>query len=104
MKPFVLVVLISVIAVAVGGHGPVPDLEFQGPPGSGEAHLAAGRGGEAILTWLAPVAGRRHVLRVAVRRGGVWSAPQTILESDSFFVNWADFPSLVALPSHQLSG
>lgn len=99
MKPFVLVVLISVIAVAVGGRGPVANLEFQGPPGSGEAHLASGPGGEAILTWLAPVSGRRHALHVAVRRNGVWSAPQTILESDSFFVNWADFPSLVALPS-----
>jgi hypothetical protein len=34
---------------------------------------------------------------VARRADGGWSAPRTIAESDSFFVNWADFPSLVAL-------
>lgn len=99
MKPFVIVVLISLMAIAVGGEVWAPGVEFEGPLGSGEPHLAAGPAGEAMLTWLAPGTARRHALRVAVRRGRVWSAPQTMLESDSLFVNWADFPSLVALPN-----
>ena len=39
----------------------------------------------------------REALRLAVRAAGQWSEPRTIVTSDSFFVNWADFPSLVAL-------
>lgn len=99
MKPFLIVVLIVVIAVAVGGGERMAAVEFEGPPGSGEAHLAAGAAGTAVLTWLEPRSERRYALRAAVRAGGKWLAPQTILESDSLFVNWADFPSLVALPN-----
>jgi hypothetical protein len=48
-----------------------------------------------VLTWHEPVAGERHALRFAVRSAGTWSAPATIRESERFFVNWADFPSLL---------
>lgn len=73
-----------------------PDsVEFAGAPGSGKPSLAIGRGGRAILTWLEPAGTDRHALRFAVRTAGRWSAPRTIRESDRFFVNWADFPSLV---------
>lgn len=70
-------------------------VEFSGNPGSGKPSLAPGRGGRVILTWLEPAGGDRHALRFAVRTGGRWSAPATIRESERFFVNWADFPSLV---------
>lgn len=69
------------------------------PAGSGEPNLALAPDGTPVLTWLEPVNGTGHALRWAVRRRGTWSEPRTILESDSFFVNWADFPSLVALPN-----
>jgi hypothetical protein len=73
-----------------------PDtVEFSGPPGSGKPSLAVGQGGRVILTWLEPTTTDRHALRFAVRSNGRWSAPATIRESDRFFVNWADFPSLV---------
>ncbi|MGH7644447.1 MAG: sialidase family protein [Gemmatimonadales bacterium] len=86
------------VACAVGGAAPAaPVVEFSGPPGSAEPGLALTADGAAVLTWLEPVAERRHALRVAVRTAGRWSEPRTIAESDSFFVNWADFPSLVAL-------
>lgn len=73
-----------------------PDtVEFAGPPGSGKPSLAVGRDGRVILTWLEPTTAERYALRYAVRTSGRWSAPATIRESDRFFVNWADFPSLV---------
>jgi hypothetical protein len=74
-----------------------PAIEFAGIPGSSAPNLARAADGTAVLTWLEPVEGRRHALRVARRAEGRWSAPRTIAESDSFFVNWADFPSLVGL-------
>lgn len=73
-----------------------PDtVEFAGQPGSGKPSLALGREGKVILTWLEPTRADRYALRYAVRANGRWSAPATIRESDRFFVNWADFPSLV---------
>jgi len=76
---------------------PPPAVEFSAPPGSGEPNLTRTPDGAAALTWLEPVGEGRHALLVAVRSAGQWSAPRTIVTSDSFFVNWADFPSLVAL-------
>jgi len=70
-------------------------VEFGGPAGSGKPNLAVGRDGRVILTWLEPTAENRYALKVAVRTGRTWSAPVTVRESDRFFVNWADFPSLV---------
>ena len=98
MKPSTYVVVLGVVALGAPAGQQAGRIEFLGPPGSVAPHVAAGPGGEAILTWLAPGAQRKHALRLAVRRAGGWAAPQTILESDSLFVNWADFPSLIALP------
>lgn len=72
-----------------------PMVEFSGPPGSGEPFLSAGRNGGAILSWLEPADGKRWTLRVAAREGGRWSPPETVRVQDRFFVNWADFPSVI---------
>jgi hypothetical protein len=43
------------------------------------------------------------VLRHAVRDpGGSWSPPRTIAEGTGWLVNWADFPSMAALPDGTL--
>lgn len=76
----------------------VGDVELAGPPGSGEPNLETAEDGTVLLSWLEPSRDGGHALRVAAREGGGWSEPRTIAESDSFFVNWADFPSILALP------
>ena len=84
------------LLLLAGALALAPDsVEFAGAPGSGKPNLAVGRDGRVILTWLEPAGPDRHALRFAVRTGGRWSAPITIRESERFFVNWADFPSLV---------
>ena len=94
-------VLPLLAACATGDATPAasaaPEIEFSRAAGSGEPFLTRTADGAAVLTWLERVAERRHALRFSVRSGGRWSEPRTIVESDSFFVNWADFPSLVAL-------
>lgn len=101
MKPFRYIGIVAVaLGCSAGGDiAPVPTAEFSRPAGSGEPNFAVTADGRAILTWLEPLSEHRHALRFAVREAGAarWSEPRTILESDSFFVNWADFPSLVAL-------
>lgn len=67
------------------------------PSGNGSAQpfLSASRDA-LLLSWMEPVAeSKRVALRFARFHRGQWSEPRTIAERDDFFVNWADFPSLI---------
>lgn len=72
-------------------------------PGSAEPNLSAGSDGRVYLSWIEPARDSAHALRFSVLEGGQWSAPRTITTSRDFFVNWADFPSLIALPDGRLA-
>ncbi len=72
-------------------------IENPAAPGSGEPNLHTSTDGDVFLSWVEPGAETRHALRFARLEDEAWSAPQTIAEGDDWFVNWADFPSLVAL-------
>ena len=89
--------LLPLVGLLFTASAPAPRdiVEFRGPPGSVTANLAAGRDGRVILTWLEPAGQGRHALRLAVREGRRWQPARTVRESDRFFVNWADFASLV---------
>lgn len=75
----------------------VRSLDSPAAPGSGEPNLYAASDGRVFLTWIEPADYKGHRLRFAIRDGGNWSEPRTIAEGVNWFVNWADFPSLVAL-------
>ena len=72
-----------------------PPSEFTSPAGggSGEPFLVPAAGGGVWLSWLERI-DSVHALRVARLDGNGWSEPRTIASSSSFFVNWADFPSV----------
>jgi len=65
-------------------------------PGSAEPHLAPGPDGSVIMSWLEPH-GAATALRYSLLNAGEWSTPKTIARGDNWFVNWADFPSVVAI-------
>src|SRR6185312_7549316 len=95
---------IVIVAAALAACAPrdrAPAVELSLPAGSAQPNLAVTPDGRVVLTWLEPRGGpagsKRRALKLAVRTARQWSEPRTIVESDSFFVNWADFPSLVAL-------
>lgn len=71
--------------------------------GSGMYSLSAAADGAAYLSWLEPVAGKAHAFKFAVLRDGRWSDAKEIARGDNWFVNWADHPSLVALPNGTLA-
>jgi hypothetical protein len=72
-------------------------------PGSGEPRLAVTPGGRVLMTWFEAGAGETQALRFAALEGDAWSAPVTIAAGDSFFVNWADFPALLALGEREMA-
>lgn len=72
-------------------------------PGSAEPNLDVGPDGRVHMSWLEPLtAGQGHALKVATLQGASWSAPNTVRSGRDFFVNWADFPSVLSLGENRL--
>lgn len=61
-------------------------------------------GGSVLLSWIETVndAGQNehHVLKYALRHEGRWIRTGTVAKGENWFINWADFPSVVAIDSH----
>ncbi len=81
----------------------IEELASPAAPGSGEPNLTVGPDGRVYLTWLEPGESARHTLRLATLGPEGWTQPATVAAGDDFFVNWADFPSLAALPDGSLA-
>ncbi|MGH7476336.1 MAG: hypothetical protein ACRELD_08605 [Longimicrobiales bacterium] len=69
--------------------------------GAGEPFLSRASAG-VLMSWLEPVEGG-HALKFAILRDSVWSGPRLIAEGTNWFVNWADFPSIIELPDGSLA-
>lgn len=63
---------------------------------SGEAHLCV-FDDKLYMSWIESAAKHEGTLRFATYNGQGWSPPQTIYQSDRLFINWADFPKLIAV-------
>jgi hypothetical protein len=92
----------------VGDSGPplfasVDTITNPAGPGSAEPNLTVGAGRRVYLSWLEPQRDSGYALKLAVREGNRWSAPRTVVRDRNLFVNWADFPSVVALPDGRLA-
>lgn len=71
-------------------------------------NLFAAAGGRIYLSWVektAPGAAgdEEHVLFYSRYEEREWSPPQAIAAGQNWFVNWADFPSLIELPDQTLA-
>jgi hypothetical protein len=81
----------------------VRELPSPAAPGSLAPSLFAAADGRVFLSWIDRLGQGRHALRFAVKVGDGWSTPMNIAEGTGWFVNWADFPSLIALPDGSLA-
>lgn len=81
----------------------VRELPSPAGQGSGQPNLATAPDGRVYLSWIDRLGEGRFALRFSRREGDGWSAPQTIAEGTNWFVNWADFPSMVVLPDGTLA-
>ena len=82
--------------------GTLVDLVSPAAPGSGEPNLFAAADGRVYMSWIEP-SGAGHTIRFAALYGSEWSEPRTIAKSEELFVNWADFPSIVATGKDRLA-
>lgn len=110
LRPPLALLLLGAIGCTAGGGDDRP-LAIRAPdtvaspaaPGSGEPNLTTGADERVYLSWLEPAGDTAHALRFATLEGGQWSTPRTIVQGSNFFVNWADFPSIVAGPGTRLA-
>jgi len=72
-------------------------LEAPAAPGAGQAHLAGGGERPLLLSWQEPLSDGATALRSARFENGRWSAATQVASGSRWFVNWADFPSVVPL-------
>jgi hypothetical protein len=75
--------------------GDIEVLAVPGGAGSRYPHLAALEGGAAVMSWLQPLDGGGFALQYATWRDGAWGPARTVAAGADWFVNWADFPSVV---------
>jgi hypothetical protein len=87
-----------------GEHAPVIETT-QSPTDadSREPELTATQDGRIILSWVEKIKDKRHALRVAALAQSGWSSARTVAEGDNWFINWADFPSVIALKDGTLA-
>lgn len=74
----------------------VEPLASPAPEGSAEPNVTTGPDG-FYLSWLERTGEGRHALRFARLGADGWTEPATVMERTGLFVNWADFPSILAL-------
>ncbi len=117
MKPLLRYALLAATLAAAGcGRdeppaaattvAPKPGLErwvLPAGPGSAQPDLVRAPDGRLLLSWLESVPGRRTRLQYAeFLATGRWFGPKTVAIGNSFVVNWADTPHMLALPDGTL--
>ncbi len=75
--------------------GSFEELETPSAPGAGQPHVAIDSSGEFLLSWTEPD-GEQYAVKMARLSDGVWTEPSVIASRSDFFVNWADFPSILS--------
>ncbi len=99
-------VIVLVLYLQLGGtdaaEGTPLSIPVPAAVGSGMYTLTADSKGMAYLSWIEPV-GQEHALRFATLTGNQWSSPRTVARGSNWFVNWADRPSVVAMPNGVLA-
>lgn len=70
---------------------------------SREPDMNATPDGRIVMSWVEKIGAKRYALRFAIRDANGWSETRTVSEGDNWFINWADFPSVIALRDGSLA-
>ena len=70
---------------------------------SREPELTPTQNGGVVLSWVEKINDKRYALKAALLESNGWSETRTVSEGENWFVNWADFPSVIALDDGTLA-
>jgi hypothetical protein len=71
-------------------------LDMPSGPDSTSPNLASGADGSVVLSWI-ETDGSGHALNFSTLADNTWGVPGTVSRGEHWFVNWADFPSVVPI-------
>ncbi|MGB7445183.1 MAG: hypothetical protein WA919_29270 [Coleofasciculaceae cyanobacterium] len=95
-----LLLVLTLALIFIGAHATTPPVSqaIQSPAGAGARapHLATTDSGDIVMSWLAPTA-TGFALHFATLQDGQWSTAKLVARGDNWFINWADFPSVVPI-------
>jgi len=80
----------------------ITELDLPVGPGAQEPSLFAMDDGRILMSWTEPAEVGFAVKTVIGDQAG-WAEPQTVVVSNTLFVNWADFPSIAAFADGTLA-
>ena len=103
MKRLLMSVVFGLWLFSIVSFAQVRELSSPAGQGSGQPNLAVSPDGRVYLSWIERLGEGRFSLRFSALEKEKWSAPQVIAEGSNWFVNWADFPSMVVLPDGSLA-
>ncbi|MGI9264740.1 MAG: hypothetical protein ACR2QU_07415, partial [Gammaproteobacteria bacterium] len=100
----------GLILIAITGCNPSPDdgrlTNIPAPSGNGASlpRLTTAIDGAAWLSWVEPLeAQHTYALFFSVLGKSGWGAPKRVVSGDSWFINWADFPSVVPMGDERIA-
>ncbi len=109
------VFVLSMVGVLAGGcgsepldlsrPGSIPQIATPAGDGSGEPNLSIDENGTVFLSWIEPAGEDADRLSFAVLDpgSGEWSTSRSVAEGSNWFVNWADFPSVIPMSDDRLA-
>lgn len=56
-----------------------------------------------LINWLEKIDDKEHALYFATLENNSWSQANLVAKSNNWFINWADFPSVIKLPDNSLA-
>lgn len=78
------------------------EIETPTAAGAEAPSLAIMPDGHVLMSWIETEGPVHAAVKTAVLDGADWSQPITVVEGEDLFVNYADFPSVTALPDGML--
>ena len=94
-----IAVLVAKVPIAIADSTPFTlanELTAPVADGAREPSLSTMTDGRVLMSWTEPQ-GNSFAVKIAMWDGSGWSKPQPVVARDDLFVNWADFPSAIAL-------
>jgi hypothetical protein len=85
--------------------GSIPEIRTPAGDGSGEPNLSIDNDGRVLLSWIEPAGEDGDRLRFATldSRAMEWSSARSVAQGPNWFVNWADFPSVIPISGDRLA-
>jgi hypothetical protein len=107
--PLIFGLLAAVLSGLAGGSTraqvfeSLEELETPTATGAEAPALAVMPDGRVLMSWIETDGPVHASVRTAILEGSDWSRPVTVVQGDDLFVNYADFPTVAALPDGTLA-